>query len=156
MLLGTDNYMGVILLIGSVEVSDNKVFITTIPGQTLDLLVLLVLLGPKVHKGDPGLDGAPGPQGLPGLNGAPGVTGPRGLQGPQGIAGATGPKGEDGANGTSFSITNIVDTFEDLATAGPSYLGQAWQTEDTFDIYLCLFDGTNSLGGLTKVTNTRT
>ena len=144
MLLGTDNYMGVILLIGSdyVEVSDNKVFITTVPGSP-GQTGPQGATGPEGPQGDPGTDGAPGPQGLPGLNGAPGVTGPRGLQGPQGIAGATGPKGEDGENGTSFSITNIVDTFEDLATAGPSYLGQAWQTEDTFDIYLCLFDGTN-------------
>lgn len=147
MILGTDNYMGVILLIGDtfVEVSDNKVFITTIPGQP-GQTGATGATGPQGPQGEPGPKGEDGKNGLPGLNGAPGATGPqglRGLQGPQGIAGATGPKGEDGENGTSFSITNIVDTIEDLPTAGPSYLGQAWQTVWTLDIYLCLFDGTD-------------
>lgn len=147
MLLGTDNYLGTIGLIGAtfVEVSENKVFITTIPGNP-GQTGPTGATGQQGPQGDQGPKGDNGLQGIPGLNGAPGLNGsigPRGFQGAQGIAGATGPKGESGENGTSFSITNIVDTFGDLATAGPSYLGQAWQTEDTLDVYLCLFDGTN-------------
>lgn len=131
MVLGTDNKLATIVYVGdTIEISATKVDLVTVQGEQ----------GPQ---GIQGPQGSMGPQGPQGLTGPKGDTGPRGPQGPQGIPGPTGPRGEDGENGTSFSITNIVPEEANLPTAGPSYLGQAWQAADTLEVYLCLYDGTN-------------
>lgn len=76
--------------------------------------------GEKGDKGDSGEQGIQGPQGIAGKDGAKGEKGDKGdkgdtgEQGPQGIQGIQGPKGEKGADGTSFVITAVYNSIDEM------------------------------------------